>query len=521
MRRDLDDIASPESFASELCIIGGGIAGLVLARKMAGFGFDVHLLEAGGPTLEDRSQALYEGWMGGYLHRGTMEGRFRTFGGSSTRWAGQLLPYPDETFAPRPVVHDLSWPVTPAELSPYYPEIHRIMGVDDFSFDENFLREIAAPSLPHEEDVRLRFSKWSPVSRRNLSWTAGRECLASDRVTVFFHANALGLEFSPGGDVAGVTVKNYRGVPFRFTAKRYVIAAGAIETSRLLLNSKGGNPHDQVGRYFFDHVICGPALIAPASYGLFKKHLAAYYRRKTLHTVRLETSARFQEKHRALPVMAHFEFEEPEGSGLALARRFLHNILHGKLGAADGQKWRDLPKALAGGLRAAFDLKVRGRRFPTPDARLMLRFDCEQIPDAESRVRLLDEPDALGVPKLLLDWKRSREEARSLFLFAAPVDAFCRSLGVELKWRPGLLEGDLEAWMERGHDNYHPMGGARMGRSRAESVVDASLRLHGTTNGYVASCAVYPTGGSSNPTFTLMALTLRLADHLKAEAPGW
>jgi choline dehydrogenase-like flavoprotein len=59
------------------------------------------------------------------------------------------------------------------------------------------------------------------------------------------------------------------------------------------------------------------------------------------------------------------------------------------------------------------------------------------------------------------------------------------------------------------------MGGALMGASEATSVVDTDLRVHGLPNVSIASCAVFPAGGSSNPTFTLMALCFRLARRLR------
>jgi choline dehydrogenase-like flavoprotein len=59
------------------------------------------------------------------------------------------------------------------------------------------------------------------------------------------------------------------------------------------------------------------------------------------------------------------------------------------------------------------------------------------------------------------------------------------------------------------------MGGTIMGTHPATSVVDPDLRMHGTPNLSIASCATFPAGGSSNPTFTLMALTLRLAERLR------
>ena len=518
MQLDLENADAPAVFESDVCIVGAGIAGLILARKMARGGRTVHLLEAGGLNREARSQDLYAAEMRGVPHRGTTEGRFRTFGGSSTGWAGQLLPYPDEVFEARPAVANVAWPITGADLAPFYPEIQEIMQANAFAFDDSFLRQAGAPAYPVSEAIRVRFSKWAALSRRNLGRTVGTDCLASDKVTVFFHANAIALQFSPSGtEITGVLANNYASRTHTFKARQYVVSTGAIEVSRLLLNSirlapQAGNFHDQVGRYFFDHVTCTVGKVAPSDLPVYCRYFAPYYRRGNLHTPRFESSATLQRKLQMLAVMAHFEFEEPEGTGLVIFRRFLHDLQAGRLGR--GQKFSTLPQALLGGVRTAYDLKVRGRRFPTPEARLTLRFDVEQKPDAESRLLLSDRCDQLGMPQLIVDWKHSEDETRSLHAFADYMDAYLKSAGLHLQWSEGLRE-HAAAWGGLGVDIFHHMGGARMGVSPALSVVDRHLRVHDVANLYIASCAVYPTGGSSNPTYSLMALTLRLAEHLR------
>ena len=100
MHVDLDACASGRRFSAQVCVVGGGIAGLLLATRLAAHGVDVLLLEAGGLEQEERSQNLYDAEMGVDTHKGTTEGRFRTFGGSSTRWGGQLLPYTEDIYRP-------------------------------------------------------------------------------------------------------------------------------------------------------------------------------------------------------------------------------------------------------------------------------------------------------------------------------------------------------------------------------------------------------------------------------------
>src|ERR1700742_4384774 len=100
MHIDLDQAERGRKFRARFCVVGGGIAGLLMATRLAGRGGEVLLLEAGGLEPEERSQSLYNAEMAGDRHAGTTEGRFRTFGGSSTRWGGQLLPYPADVFQP-------------------------------------------------------------------------------------------------------------------------------------------------------------------------------------------------------------------------------------------------------------------------------------------------------------------------------------------------------------------------------------------------------------------------------------
>jgi GMC oxidoreductase len=137
-----------------------------------------------------------------------------------------------------------------------------------------------------------------------------------------------------------------------------------------------------------------------------------------------------------------------------------------------------------------------------------------KIPSAENRIKLSAERDAFGMPRAIVDWRISEEEHRTVQVYAKVVDRFLNRLGLgPLEWRPELWEHD-DSWLKLTRDTYHPMGGTRMGTNPSSSVVDPNLQVHGISNLFVSSCSVFPGGGSSNPTFTLMALALRLGTHL-------
>jgi choline dehydrogenase-like flavoprotein len=518
---DLDKVEDQTRFESTVCIIGAGIAGLLLARKLASRGIDVHLLEAGGSTLEPRSQEMYNVQMEGRYHQGATEGRYRVFGGSSTRWGGQLLPYTPEVFNPPSGSPSAAWPVTNADVEPHYAELRKMMQVPDCSPDLDCWKSLEREQVSDCPDIQVRFSQWAPFSKRNLAKTIGKECLDSRSVTVFFHANATSIEVAKTrGGVERIVAKNYAGKSHEFHARHFVVCVGTIESCRLLLASRSGfecgvgNAEDQVGRFFHDHISVAAATLPVNARREFVRLFAPLLLEGTLHTPKLEASPSLRRSNRLLAVMAHFAIEEPEGSGIAAGRDLLRHV-------QQGRGLKELPKALlalpyhsAEIARVLWCAWVRKRRAVSDRATITLRLDSEQLPCAESRIRLSTERDALGMPRAILDWRVSAEEHRTVQVYGRVVDRFLCRLGVApLQWRPELWRQD-DSWLKLTRDTYHHMGGTRMGRDPESSVVDPDLQVHGLGNLFVASCSVFPGGGSSNPTFTLMALTLRLAAHL-------
>ncbi len=503
--------ASPEQkqWESDVCIVGAGVAGLLLADRLGRSGMTVHLLEAGGLQQEDESQALYEAEMAADRHSGTLEGRFRTFGGSSTRWGGQLLPYTPDVFHPPPGSDAPVWPIALGELEPYYDELLDRMHVGRLPFTEALLPALGhkAASLP--DGVRLRYSKWAPFSQRNLAHTAGKDCLQSANITVFTHANVAELHVS-GGRVTGIRVLNYCGESFRFSATTVIVAAGTVESSRvLLLSPEVSNAQGQMGLYFHDHVSLHAAKLPAAARQQIFRHFGPFFVNGTLLTPKLEATPELQQREGLLAVMAHLVIQEPEDSGFAAVRAVLTAVQRGKR-----PSWQMLLRTVGSAgdlLRLGWALKVQHRRAASNRASVWLNIDMEQPPRAETRVALSTVTDQLGLRKAVVHWSSSEAERTTATRYAQLLQGEFRRLGYTgIVWDDALLNGTPPPLA----DTYHPMGGLRMGTDPATSVVDRDLRVHGMENLHVASCAVYPTGGSSNPTFTLMALSLRLADHL-------
>ncbi|MDR5729125.1 MAG: GMC family oxidoreductase, partial [Terriglobia bacterium] len=142
------------------------------------------------------------------------------------------------------------------------------------------------------------------------------------------------------------------------------------------------------------------------------------------------------------------------------------------------------------------------------------RVHCEQEPLSASSITLLPERDALGMFRSRIDWQVSPLEWKTIRRFTEMVQNALQTAGL------ATLEPQPELTLEDGYrsvtfdDSYHWMGGTRMATSAAEGVVDTDLKLFGVRNAYVCSASVYPTSGFANPVHTLLALAIRLADHL-------
>jgi choline dehydrogenase-like flavoprotein len=139
---------------------------------------------------------------------------------------------------------------------------------------------------------------------------------------------------------------------------------------------------------------------------------------------------------------------------------------------------------------------------------------CEQVPNPDSRVGLSERRDALGLPRISLDWRLTEQDRLSFYRHLHSVALEFGALGIG---RMRKLVPDESDWPQPVGGGSHHMGTTRMHDSPGHGVVDRNCRVHGIGNLYLAGSSIFPTSGVSNPTLTIMALTLRLADHLKGE----
>lgn len=497
--------AGSDLLRAEICIVGGGIAGLTLAHELVRLGHEVLLLEAGGSGACESSPAD-EVIQAGHPHPGTMESRVNALGGTSLMWGGQLLPLPE----------DAEWPVTAEELSPYRRQAEQLLGVDDLPYEaRSFFRErneLAPGFLEEFSGLNLLLSKFAPFSRRNLAHTMGRKLRRHPKARIVMHARAIELLLSPARDrIGGVIVRSPSGGTYRVEARQIVIAAGTVETVRLLLASRSvaaegiGNAHDQVGRNFHDHLTVTAATLRGAARQRLLD-LRPWVHRGTIHAFKLSASAALRRQLNLNPVLAHLTIEEPLGGGIGVIRDVLRARQQGGVAETMRTAFSELPRAARDGMLLALSATLRHRRYVSPQATVQLRLNVAQQRPSASRITLTEDS------RPIVDWKIDESELAALRKFASYLRERLAMDGVD--WAPWCLEPISEAPVPVLDDARHAMGGACMGTDPRSSVVDCELRVHGLSNLFIASAAVFPDGSPQLPTLPLMALTLRAAEHL-------
>lgn len=523
MITDLVDGDRHQTRTADICVIGAGTAGLVLVRELLSSGYTVVVLESGGTTVEETTQQLYACTVTGLPHRGYRDGRVRTLGGTSTRWGGQLLPLTALDIEPREWIGAVAWPLGYAELQDYYRRVERLFGVDGDPYEPAALNRWPVQGTDFDANhFTARYAKWPPFARRNLARLVGKDCAQSRSVEVVLHANVTEISLNGDGTrVVSVKARTLDGARIEVTARHFVVATGTLETIRLLLASRGaapggvGNHSGHLGKNFQDHLSLRAAELFPRSTRSFEKRFSPFFIDGTMRTARLELSANVQRDRKLLSCFGQVLFETPDDSGFAELREGLRRFQARRNPWPSVEGWSNILSDIPNMCRLGA-IRFLKQRVAYPDnARFHLQVDVEQCPNAESTVTLGRDRDALGMPMLTLNWRIKSLEKKTMQEYVRLFRHEWERLELgDARWNQKLFE-EGDRWLEDVIDVYHQTGGTAMSEHPSGGVADPQLRVHGVGNLFLASCSVFPSAGSANPTFTLLALTMRLADHLR------
>jgi len=529
---DAQSDAIAREIDTDICIVGGGTAGLVIAREFIGRPVRVCLLESGGRTTEPETQELTLGENIGQPYFPLETARPRIYGGSGTRWnipigperlGVRIRPLDPIDFERRDWVPYSGWPFNRTHLEPYYQRAQAICRVEPPTYrveDWQDARDRKALPIadPDVQTVIYKFAHSEPFVR-----DYPNEVGQADNVTVCLHSNVLEIETNATGDsVTCVRASTLAGKQFSVRARTYVIAAGGIEVPRLLLLSDRthknglGNQNDLVGRFFQEHPHFWSGVFVPNN-SEFIRSTALYNDVHTVNNVAIvgklaltETALR---REKLLNQNIQFFWRDiayPTVSAPGVIA--LKNLLFGRRnGESIGRQLATIV-ADADEIAASAWRQVR-KRMGTESTVPAIVFAnmMEQIPDPESRVMLGRDRDPFGQNRVQLNWRISKADMSSAIRAQQIIGNALQKAGF------GQFHQQLQEPIppDNTEGGYHHMGTTRMHDAPRQGVVNADCRMHGVGNLFIAGPSVFPTGGYANPVLTIIALSLRLADHLK------
>jgi choline dehydrogenase-like flavoprotein len=497
---------------TDLCIIGSGAAGITIAREFIGSSVRVCLLEAGGLSVDPEvvERSVIDNIGRDYPNK-NWPARLRLFGGSTNHWGGKCIPLQPIDFEKLDWINYSGWPYDYGELEPYYRRAHAVLGLGAFDYDVAHLSQaLGLERFPFDPStIETVISRYNPV---RFGLTFGDELDAAPNVRVITYAEVTRLNLQDGGDaLSTASIATVAGNELQVNAKYFVLAAGGIENPRILLLSNHqrpaglGNHSGFVGRLFQEHIWYPSGLIFAGG----RKPLRLYSEEIEYETIAMGGDiAVAPQKVRDLRI-PRFRAELRAINSWQLVRNL------------GGQPWMrnhgDL--RIDDILTLLWRLDQAGARFlcdlPFDTNIYVLGNILQQTPNWSSRIFLSDKNDPLGRPQPALDWRISSIDhegiikAQTLIAQEVGRTAFGR-VRIEIDPHPRIpVEG---CWGQ-----FHHMGTTRMSDTASIGVTDGNAKVHNVRNLYVAGSSLFPTCGHANPTLTIVATSLRLADHLKSE----
>jgi choline dehydrogenase-like flavoprotein len=500
---------APDFLDAPVVIVGAGTVGLFLAVSLARAKIPTVVVETGG-YVADTSRSRQTAVSLGRPHAGATLGRAFGLGGTSALWAGQLAEFDEmDLIAP-----GREWPIEYSELQRWYEHVYAFLKVNPVKLAANTFEAVGKQN---EYGIERFVTTWMP--RPNFAQLFRADIYSNPLLKVILNATANDILFE-GSKATAVCVGVPSGRKITISGRAFVFASGTLETNRFFLSTQRRSDvpwrhNKNIGAYFQDHLSGQVAHVRILDERKFRDYFESGLVSGIKLTPKLRNSSGFNRPAYSGAVgffSCLSRLQENFDNLKLLGRTFRSGI--------DFSKFRTLPADLWSLGGALFPLAVRFAR----DQRIMALMDrgvdfiiqSEQIPTAESVVRLIDEePQQDGLFRLAVHWNLDGAEIANIRDFVRRVDEYLRQEKIAtLEIDERLLRGDPSI-LEQFEDHYHQVGGMWIGGSASSGVVDSDCRVWGTANVYVAGASVFPTSSHANITLTALALTARLASFLE------
>ncbi|WP_420600853.1 FAD-dependent oxidoreductase [Flagellimonas sp.] len=503
MHIDTRTLDNNTTIEGDICIIGAGAAGISMALDLKGTPYKTILLESGGFEFEPELQKLNSGELSGQKYFPLQSTRLRYFGGTTGHWTGMCSPMDTLDFYTRDYVPYSGWPITRKDLVPFYERAQKTLQLGPFNYDYSYWKD-DRPNLiafPLDENT-IRTKIWQ-INPSRFGGVYKDTIVNAQNIHLYTYASVINIKANEEvSTVNQIDITNHTGKRYKVKAKYFVMACGAIQNTRLLLVSnkqskKGlGNDHDNLGRYFMEHVETKAGELR--LFNTFKTDLYSWG--KTKAEMALTEDA--QRKNGVL------------NATVSLAPLNLSKQLKPLM-----ETWQeeDPRKAMENAdNRSFFSKLVRLKTKIWEPTAFSLDCNLEQSPNPNSRVTLSNEVDELGVPKPHLHWQLTSLDKYSIRKTIEVVGQQMGAAGLgRVRLNEFLRDDSDTSFPEIVNGGFHHMGTTRMHENPQKGVVDSNCKVHGISNLFVAGSSCFPTSGAVNPTLTLIALTHRLSDHLK------
>ncbi|NDW57832.1 GMC family oxidoreductase [Yangia sp. PrR004] len=530
----LIDARTARSKSYDCIVSGAGPAGLSVALPLAEAGHRVLIVEAGSHEPSPGPDAEYETPQ---AHAAASITHCRALGGTSWLWGGRTIPL---------MPHDLlasGWPMDYADLARHYQSAAIFLGASPPE-QPFFDPQTTEPFDLNAQEVLANTGSLLQWHRARMEAPYGPDVLLNATATGII----LGKSPRGGTHCEGLRVRA-QGIPetLELRAPKTVLAQGGIETLRLLLADKVRWPEElghlqALGRYYAGHLTGSVASI------VFRREdeVDAFgwrplAERGSVRRIFRSTSAAMAEgvnmffwaqnwpiadaEHGSGLLSAKFlakrAFRRPEqntdplGPGVAAPQRTSAAPAHLQNVLSDGPT---VLRGLPGVIRARFSQRRQALDHLVPNGahRYRLAYHAEQESRAENRIELAGPVEPGKLPKIRIALDFSQPDIDRVVRGHEMLAQSLSSSGIAELQYDAAIGARRAAIRALAQDGYHQTGVARMGADPKDSVVGPDCEVHGIADLFIAGAAVFRSSAGVQPTHSIVALSMRIAEHIAA-----
>ena len=495
----------------EICIIGGGAAGIYLATELVRKGVDTILLEAGGKTTTNSTSAGFDIYSEGELYLGATQGRYFGLGGTTAHWGGVLVPHTKYDLRSTNDTFDVWKHIIDIVDSKSESVLGKLGWIKDSGFINFHNSKVKkCQKLLNTTEISSISALHLPFRNKNLIFLLKRLSKNNHKLQIYINSVVYDWKSTKGTSnekVQSIKAKSINGNQLLVNAKKYIVSAGAIESARILLELNQSSSRSvikdtaAVGYYLSDHISIPVAKVDKASNKKVIEYFSPYFSHGWLRSFRfIEGSYDYE----ILRSFFHFVYKN-ESVGFSLAKEFLTAMQSIRKPQISIQF---LFSGIFGIIKLGFYRYIYSVLHIPKNTEILLQLDIEQYPSRDSCIKLGKELDKYGRQIAKIRWKVSEKDIHNIKLIKEKfLKKFSAIKGIKLH----ILDDNANIF--KSSDTYHPVGVCCMGKKK-ESVVDENLKVYGTENLWVVSTGVLPSAGSANPTFTMLCLADRLVEQI-------